>query len=97
MKAVVGALALVLIAMIGLGEAQTICNMSFPDIFSCSSSVMPPNPTPPTTQCCTALLHADLTCLCNYQKTGAFSYLGIDPNLALQLPNKCNIPNPPTC
>lgn len=97
MKAVAVALALVLIAMIGLGEAQTVCNMSFPDIFSCSSSMMPPNPTPPTAQCCTALSHADLKCLCDYLKAGAFSYLGIDPSLALQLPNKCNIPNPPTC
>lgn len=91
------ALALVLMAVIGFGEAQTICNMPVAGLYACRPSVTPPNPTPPTAQCCMALSHADLHCFCAYRNSGALSSLGIDPNLAMQLPKLCKLPNSPNC
>ncbi|XP_022138173.1 putative lipid-transfer protein DIR1 [Momordica charantia] len=91
------AMALVLIVALGWGEAQTLCNMSIVGLYACRPSVTPPNPTPPSANCCTALSHADLHCFCAYRNSGALPSLGIDPNLALKLPEKCKLPNSPNC
>ncbi|XP_059653331.1 putative lipid-transfer protein DIR1 [Cornus florida] len=80
-----------------LCNAQSICNMSTEGLMSCKPSVTPPKPTAPTAACCTALSHADLPCLCSYKKSNMLPALGIDPNLAMQLPDKCKLPHPAKC
>ncbi|CAK9155761.1 unnamed protein product [Ilex paraguariensis] len=77
--------------------AQTICNMSGADLMACKPSVTPPNPTPPSPQCCSGLSRADLRCLCSYKNSKLLRSLKIDPNLALQLPDKCKLPHPAQC
>nr|KYP33404.1 hypothetical protein KK1_045738 [Cajanus cajan] len=86
-----------LVISIGITKGQTICNISLEDALKCKSSMTPPNPTPPSKDCCDVVSHADLPCLCPYKNSPLLPSLGIDPNLALQLPAKCNIPNPPKC
>ncbi|CAN4086980.1 unnamed protein product [Withania somnifera] len=87
------ALALVAIvlnsASIEVSQAQGICNVSGEELMSCKPSVTPPNPTAPTAQCCSALSHADMACLCTYKNW--LPSLGIEPNLAMQLPTKCKL------
>ncbi|KAL5781991.1 hypothetical protein ACOSP7_007020 [Xanthoceras sorbifolium] len=78
-------------------EAQSICNMSVSDLMTCKPSVTPPNPTQPTATCCSALSHANMQCLCGYRNSKLLPSFGIDPNLAMQLPRKCNLPHPPNC
>ncbi|KAJ8754309.1 hypothetical protein K2173_002760 [Erythroxylum novogranatense] len=90
-------LVLVVISSNGLFEvsnAQNICSMPVSGLMSCIGSVTPPNPTPPTTQCCSALSQADMRCLCSYKNSKVLPSLGIDPNLAMQLPDKCKLPHP---
>ncbi|KAJ8774183.1 hypothetical protein K2173_009614 [Erythroxylum novogranatense] len=97
---IIGAVVLVAIGSNGIFEvsnAQTICNMPASGLTSCKGSVTPPNPTPPTTECCSALSHADLRCLCSYRNSKLLPTLGIDPNLAMQLPDKCKLPRPAKC
>ncbi|KAL4593943.1 hypothetical protein ACB092_M005200 [Castanea dentata] len=64
-----------------ISNAQTICNVSVSGLMACKSAVTPPNPTTPSTDCCTALSHADLRCLCSYRNSNLLPSLGIDPNL----------------
>ncbi|TYK16954.1 putative lipid-transfer protein DIR1 [Cucumis melo var. makuwa] len=97
MKVVVLALVLMVVNNIGFGEAQSICNMPIAGLYACRPAVTPPNPTAPTAQCCMALGQADLHCFCAYRNSGALSSFGIDPNLAMQLPKRCNISKSPNC
>lgn len=80
-----------------ISNAQTICNVSVSGLMACKSAVTPPNPTTPSTDCCTALSHADLRCLCSYRNSNLLPSLGIDPNLAMQLPGKCKLPHAAHC
>ncbi|KAJ9189292.1 hypothetical protein P3X46_000602 [Hevea brasiliensis] len=80
-----------------ISNAQTICNMPMAGLMACKPSVTPPNPTAPTSACCSALSHADMRCLCSYKNSKLLPSLGIDPNLAIQLPAKCKLPHPANC
>ncbi|XP_019193273.1 PREDICTED: putative lipid-transfer protein DIR1 [Ipomoea nil] len=80
-----------------VSEAQTICNMSGKDLMACKPSVTPPKPPPPSPNCCSALGHADMRCLCSFKNSKLLPSLGIDPNLAMQLPEKCKLPHPAHC
>ncbi|XP_070055445.1 putative lipid-transfer protein DIR1 [Nicotiana tomentosiformis] len=95
------ALALVAILLssfsIEVSRAQGICNISGEGLMSCKPSVTPPNPSAPTAKCCSALAHADWGCLCSYMNSHWLPSLGVDPTLAMQLPQKCKLPNPPHC
>ncbi|KAJ8553247.1 hypothetical protein K7X08_023925 [Anisodus acutangulus] len=84
-------------ASIEVSQAQGICNVSGEGLMSCKPSVTLPNPSAPTAQCCSALSHADMGCLCAYKNSQWLPSLGIDPKLAIQLPEKCKLPNPPRC
>ncbi|KAJ7979102.1 Bifunctional inhibitor/plant lipid transfer protein/seed storage helical domain containing protein [Quillaja saponaria] len=78
-------------------NAQTICNVPISGLMACKPAVTPPNPTPPSTVCCSALTHANMRCLCSYRNSTLLPTLGIDPNLAVQLPEKCKFPHPAHC
>ncbi|CAN6447697.1 unnamed protein product [Victoria cruziana] len=54
-------------------------------------------PPGPSATCCTAIAAADLLCLCSYRNSMILPSLGIDPDLAMQLPGKCGIPLPNPC
>ncbi|XWS22216.1 hypothetical protein CRYUN_Cryun29cG0015300 [Craigia yunnanensis] len=101
MERVVKSLAFIAIAAMVLAiattDAQSICNMPASGLMACKPAVTPPNPPPPTSTCCSALSHADLRCLCSYKKSNLLPSLGIDPNLAMQLPSLCKLPHPVNC
>ncbi|KAL2516375.1 Bifunctional inhibitor/lipid-transfer protein/seed storage 2S albumin superfamily protein [Forsythia ovata] len=80
-----------------VSNAQTICNMSGEGLMACRPAATPPTPPPPSAACCSALSHADLHCLCSYKNSKLLPSLGVDPNLALQLPAKCKLPHPAKC
>ncbi|KAH8489443.1 hypothetical protein Peur_059036 [Populus x canadensis] len=81
-----------------IANAQsTICKMPVAGLMSCKPSVTPPNPTAPSADCCSALSHADINCLCSYKNSSLLPSLGIDPKLAMQLPGKCKLPHPANC
>ncbi|KAL2493284.1 Bifunctional inhibitor/lipid-transfer protein/seed storage 2S albumin superfamily protein [Abeliophyllum distichum] len=80
-----------------VSNAQTICNMSGEGLMACRPAATPPTPPPPSAACCSALSHADLHCLCSYKNSKVLPALGVDPNLALQLPAKCKLPHPAQC
>ncbi|KAF7837090.1 putative lipid-transfer protein DIR1 [Senna tora] len=93
-------MALVLVVTVFGGStinAQTICNVSISGLMACKPSVTLPNPILPSGDCCSALSHADLRCLCFYKNSKLLPSLGIDPNLAMQLPVKCKLPHLPKC
>lgn len=75
-------------------NAQTICNIPLSGLMACRPSVTPPRPTPPTADCCRALSHANMQCLCSYKNSSFLPSFGVDPKLALQLPAKCKLPAP---
>ncbi|XP_050203882.1 putative lipid-transfer protein DIR1 [Mercurialis annua] len=75
-------------------NAQSICNMSFSGLLSCRPAVISPNPSPPTSDCCSVLAQGDMNCLCSSGDANLLPAFGIDPNLALQLPDKCNLTHP---
>ncbi|KAK4410488.1 UNVERIFIED_CONTAM: hypothetical protein Scaly_0146500 [Sesamum calycinum] len=77
--------------------AQTVCGMSGEDLMACKPAVTLPHPPPPSGRCCSALAHADIRCLCTYKNSKLLPSLGIDPNLAIQLPDKCKLPHPAHC
>ncbi|KAK9932749.1 hypothetical protein M0R45_019973 [Rubus argutus] len=87
---------LVLVA-VEVSNAQTICNVSVNNLMTCKPAVTKPNPARPTKTCCSVLSHADLGCLCSYKNSNLLPSLGIDPNLAMQLPAKCKLPHPANC
>lgn len=70
---------------------QTMCGMTTDGLMACRPSVAGENPAPPSATCCTALSSADMQCLCKYKKSKMLASFGIDPNLAMQLPAKCNL------
>ncbi|KAL8056055.1 hypothetical protein ABFX02_04G094800 [Erythranthe guttata] len=76
---------------------QSVCNMSGEDLMACKPSATPPEPPPPSARCCSALSHADIRCLCTFKNSKLLPSLGIDPNLAIQLPDKCKLPHPAHC
>ena len=87
----------VVLVILGGATAQTLCNMTVIGLLECKPAVTPPKPKPPTADCCSALAQADFKCLCSYKDNKILPRLGIDPELAQQLPVKCKIPNPPKC
>ncbi|XP_068319713.1 putative lipid-transfer protein DIR1 [Pyrus communis] len=77
---------------------QSFCRMTKEGLNACAPSVNGANPQPPSALCCTALSYADFGCLCLFKKYSNFlSAYGIDPNLAMQLPAKCNFGQPIRC
>ncbi|XWS22214.1 hypothetical protein CRYUN_Cryun29cG0015100 [Craigia yunnanensis] len=87
----------VMVLAISTTDAQSICNMPASGLMACKPAVTPPNPPPPTSTCCSALSLADMRCLCSYKKSSLLPSLGIDPNLAMQLPSLCKLPHPANC
>ncbi|KAL1295510.1 hypothetical protein HN51_056389 [Arachis hypogaea] len=77
-----------------MGELPSMCNVSIGDLMPCKPAVTPPNPLPPTKECCSVLSKADLKCLCTFKDSPLLPSLGIDPKLAMQLPQKCHLPDP---
>ncbi|KAL4192850.1 hypothetical protein AMTRI_Chr06g196310 [Amborella trichopoda] len=88
----------VFLALVVESKAQ-ICGMSQDGFKACQPSVSdsPPSPTDPSKACCKALGSADLGCLCSYRDSLLLPYFGIDPDLAMQLPAKCNLATPLQC
>ncbi|KAI3441325.1 AAI domain-containing protein [Psidium guajava] len=88
--------ALVLLAAVASHPAaaggSAMCGMSKEGFEACKPSVSISNPTEPTRGCCSALADADLNCLCffKYARTLMQTYQ-INPDLATQLPVKCNL------
>ncbi|KAI5665422.1 hypothetical protein M9H77_15275 [Catharanthus roseus] len=98
-KATISALLLIAFATscIDSSSAQTFCNMSGQELMACKPSVTPPNPPKPSAECCSGLKHADMQCLCSYKNSNLLSSFGIDPNLAMKLPQMCKFPHPVPC
>ncbi|QHN79240.1 Putative lipid-transfer protein [Arachis hypogaea] len=90
-------MALSVVAMLDGCMAQSFCNTSLAELFKCKPAVTPPNPAPPTPECCAVVAKADLKCLCGLKNSPLVPTLGIDLNLAFQLPAKCNLSLPPQC
>ncbi|XP_059280672.1 putative lipid-transfer protein DIR1 [Lycium ferocissimum] len=88
---------LVLLLIVEFSAGLSICNMNDDGFTACKPSVTQPNPVEPSTSCCEALSSADLQCLCSYRNSLLLPSLGIDPELALALPAKCNLTSPPSC
>ncbi|CAI0561239.1 unnamed protein product [Linum tenue] len=79
-------------------QQVVFCNMTQEGLQACKPSVTKPNPVdPPALACCQALGRADLKCLCSYKNSFVLPSLGIDPDLAMALPQKCNLPSLPQC
>lgn len=77
--------------------ALELCDMDDEGITACKPSVMKPEPVAPSEECCKAVKGANLTCLCSYRTSPWLPALGIDPDLALELPSKCNLTLPADC
>ncbi|GLT47149.1 hypothetical protein SLA2020_208630 [Shorea laevis] len=92
-----GAMLLLALTLLQTSEGQSICNIPLSSLMACRPAVTPPNPAAPTATCCSVLTKANLSCLCSYKNSKLLPQLGIDPNLAVQLPAKCKLPNAPTC
>ncbi|XP_057771083.1 putative lipid-transfer protein DIR1 [Salvia miltiorrhiza] len=93
----VAIVSVVMLVILGVAEAQTVCNMTVAGLMACKPSATAPHPPPPSAACCSALSGADMKCLCSYKNSKVLPSLGIDPGLAMQLPQKCQIPHPPKC
>ncbi|KAG9446451.1 hypothetical protein H6P81_012579 [Aristolochia fimbriata] len=94
---VVGVLMMVFAAVAVIGKAE-ICNLTEEDLMACKPSVSGTNPVdPPAPECCSALQKADFPCLCGYKNSFLLPSMGIDPTLALQLPERCKITPAPRC
>ncbi|KAJ9152879.1 hypothetical protein P3X46_026389 [Hevea brasiliensis] len=76
-----------------VANGETICHMTDDGLKSCRPSVSGQNPTAPSDSCCSALSKADFQCLCFYKNNYPWllSANKIDPDLAMQLPAKCNL------
>lgn len=97
MMMVAVAAVMVVFVVEGSSEGFKLCNMSEDDLITCKPAVSKPAPVDPSPECCKALLGADLTCLCSYKNSPTLTLLGIDPDLAMALPAKCNLTPPPQC
>ncbi|KAK9159753.1 hypothetical protein Syun_006094 [Stephania yunnanensis] len=66
------------------------------DFVPCVPAARPPNPPPPAPACCAQVkAHndaGDLPCLCAYKDDPRLIVLGVDPALALLIPEKCGVP-----
>ncbi|MQL77771.1 hypothetical protein Taro_010186 [Colocasia esculenta] len=89
--------ALLLTLALGSASGTDICNMTENDLRECKPAVTAPDPPPPTPACCAGLNKADLPCLCSYRESLLLPALGIDPDLAMQLPAKCGLTPPTEC
>ncbi|KAL5730136.1 hypothetical protein ACHQM5_002996 [Ranunculus cassubicifolius] len=67
-----------------------ICGVPHKDLMSCKPSVTVPTPSPPSPLCCSTVSHLDIKCICRMKVIA--STIGIDVDLAKQLPKKCNLP-----
>ncbi|KAG6433459.1 hypothetical protein SASPL_105073 [Salvia splendens] len=91
------ALVAAIVVILYSAKAMTLCNVTDDGFTACKPSVTPPNPVMPSPECCEAVTGADLQCLCSYKHSFLLPSLGIDPDLALALPAKCNVPSPANC
>ncbi|XP_052170963.1 putative lipid-transfer protein DIR1 [Diospyros lotus] len=89
--------AVALLALAGGLKSVELCDMNEEGVMACKPSVTEPNPVDPSPECCQALSAANLTCLCDYKNSLLLPSLGIDPQLAMALPAKCNLTPPPNC
>ncbi|WCJ37240.1 hypothetical protein M5689_018392 [Euphorbia peplus] len=88
----------VILAILQVSTCITLCGMNDEGLAACKPSVTQPNPVdPPSPDCCKALTSADLTCLCSYRNSFMLPSLGIDTDLALGLPAKCDLSTPSDC
>ncbi|XP_059663681.1 putative lipid-transfer protein DIR1 [Cornus florida] len=87
----------VLVMVFEGSKAFDLCNMNEDGLMACKPSVTKLNPVTPTPECCQALSGADLTCLCSYRNSFMLPSLGIDPDLVMALPAKCNLTPPTNC
>src|SRR5574337_61089 len=82
--------------LLGLAEisvAMDVCGVSEDGLTACKPWVTKPCPTEvPPAVCCDNLSKADFDCFCKYKHSMLLSSFGIDPDLALALPAKCNLP-----
>ncbi|OWM87963.1 hypothetical protein CDL15_Pgr000387 [Punica granatum] len=82
---------LVMLAAVAHSQMESICNVPRYGVEACLPAAKPPNPPEPTAECCDLMKHADFCCLYKYWASPS---LGIDLNLALQLPDKCHWQHP---
>ncbi|GAB4830329.1 hypothetical protein Ancab_019967 [Ancistrocladus abbreviatus] len=82
------------IAEVTNGDPAKVCGIPVSGLISCWPAVTKPNPPPPSELCCLCLKQADLECFCPYVHSPLLPSLGIDPELALQIPEKCSLPKP---
>ncbi|KAK9138575.1 hypothetical protein Sjap_009169 [Stephania japonica] len=88
---------LVVFAIVDGMAAFSLCNMSGDDLELCKPAVTKDNTKPPTKACCDVLSKADLDCFCQYKDSFLMSSFGVDPDLAVALPPKCNLTTPASC
>ena len=94
-RKLVGAIVVMMAIIAGcmMEGAFGVCNMSDDGLNSCRPAVRRNHPAPLTKRCCDALRGANLVCFCNYLNNSfLLRILGVDRNLAMQLPARCNIP-----
>ncbi|GMH20836.1 hypothetical protein Nepgr_022678 [Nepenthes gracilis] len=89
------AVALLVVAVVAAVAAngEGLCGVEVSELLTCRAAVTQPKPSPPSAECCKAISHADLPCLCRYKPL--LARFGVDPSLALALPVKCGLPPPP--
>ncbi|KAE8646276.1 hypothetical protein Csa_016013 [Cucumis sativus] len=89
---------LILVGLAGISIAMEVCGVDEDGLTACKPWVTKPCPAEmPPAACCNKLSNADFDCFCKYKNSMLLSSFGIDSDLALALPVKCNIPNTPTC
>ncbi|KAH7682987.1 Bifunctional inhibitor/lipid-transfer protein/seed storage 2S albumin protein [Dioscorea alata] len=87
-----------LVVLVSVAMADDgICNMTKAGLDSCQPAVTGSPPPDPSQECCQALTAADLPCLCSYKNSVWLPVFGIDPAIAQQLPEKCNLKVPDDC
>lgn len=86
-----------MVAIVRGTEGVGLCEMSEDGVRSCRPSLTPPEPVDPSAKCCEALSGANFSCFCYYRNSFMLPYFGIDPELVLGLPSKCNLTNPTNC
>ncbi|GAB4841503.1 hypothetical protein Ancab_022219 [Ancistrocladus abbreviatus] len=96
-KALLMLLALMTVVVLGKCQGFSLCDMNHGGLLACKPAVTKPNPAVPSADCCRALTGANLTCLCSYKSSLLLPSLGIDPDLCVTLPAKCNLQTPSNC
>ncbi|PIN20545.1 hypothetical protein CDL12_06763 [Handroanthus impetiginosus] len=76
-------------------SSSSICNVKVSELAECIPAITGKSPRQPTKSCCSAMLKADLHCLCEYESQ--FRKFGVDPANALALPRKCGLKLPKDC